>query len=179
MKTNLLITGRPGSGKTTLIRRIAEHLPEVRTAGFYTAEIRESGRRAGFELVSLDGRRQVLAHVAIGGPRRVSRYGVDLEGFEAFLEPVPFFSPGTDLIVIDEIGKMEWFSERFREIVRGALDAPVPCVATIARRGGGGIDRIRERADVEIIEVTRGNRDDLMPALLERVRHLLAAARQE
>jgi nucleoside-triphosphatase len=169
---NLLITGRPASGKTTLIRRLAERLSDLDPVGFYTTEIREHGRRVGFELVSLHGKRQALAYFDIRSPYRVSRYGVDIERFETFLASVPFSASGTRLVIIDEIGKMECFSERFRGIVREVLDSDTPCLATIAAKGVPGIEQIKARGDVRLIEVTRTNRDELVPALEIEVRHL-------
>ena len=52
-KKNLLITGLPGVGKTTLIKKVWEELRHLHPVGFYTAEIREEVLRKGFELVSL------------------------------------------------------------------------------------------------------------------------------
>src|SRR5690606_15184027 len=78
MKKNLLVTGLPGTGKTTLIRKILDTLPPgVSVSGFFTAEIRESGERVGFAVSTLDGRSGLLAHVRAGGRARVGRYGVD------------------------------------------------------------------------------------------------------
>jgi nucleoside-triphosphatase len=168
---NLLITGRPGSGKTTLVRHLAERLSDLEPTGFYTREIREQGVRVGFELVGLNGDSRILAHVGINSHYHVSRYGVDVDGFETFLAAIPFSAPGTRLVVIDEIGKMECFSDRFRRIVREVLDSSAPCVATIAEKGVAGIDRIKARGDVHLVTVTRGNRNDLIPKLESEVRH--------
>ena len=86
MPKNLLVTGPPGCGKTTLVRKIVQELGSLPMTGFYTEEIREGRDRVGFALVGLDGRRGVLSHVKVGGPYRVGRYGVDIAGFESFLQ---------------------------------------------------------------------------------------------
>ena len=170
MTRNLLITGKPGSGKTTLIQRLAERLSDLEPIGFFTREMREEGKRTGFELVGLGGGRQILAHVGIRGPHRVSRYGVDVEGFESFLASIPFSSPDARLVIIDEIGKMECFSGRFRRIVQEVLDSTTPCVATIGLKSVPGLEEIRSRADVQLVEVTKANRDGLVPSLEAMVR---------
>lgn len=170
---NLLITGRPGSGKTTLIRHLAERFADCSPVGFYTIEVREGGVRVGFDLVSLTGERRPLARTSFPGPCRVGRYGVDISGFEEFLSSVPFFAPEARLVIIDEIGKMECCSGTFRRVVREVLDATTPCVATIAERGVPGLDRVRARADVRVVEVTVANRAHLLPDLEMEVRRLV------
>jgi nucleoside-triphosphatase len=166
---NLLITGRPGSGKTMLIRRLAERLVDYSPVGFYTAEVREGGVRVGFDLVSFTGERRCLARTGLPGPYRVGRYGVDVLGFEEFLSTIPFFAPDARLVIIDEIGKMEWYSGAFRGLVQEVFDAPTPSVATIAQRGVPGLDQIRAR----VVEVTRANRDHLLPELEAEVRRMV------
>ena len=42
-KKNLLITGLPGVGKTTLVKKLSEALKSLYPVGFYTEEIRERG----------------------------------------------------------------------------------------------------------------------------------------
>jgi nucleoside-triphosphatase len=162
MEHNLLITGLPGMGKTTLVMRLADRLKGVQAAGFYTEEIRTGGARNGFEIVDLRGGRTLLSHVDIPGSRRVGKYGVDVTGFEHYLETVPFLSSDTALVIIDEIGKMECLSEKFTRLVVGVLDASVMVVATIALRGGGIIGHIKDRADVRLYQVTKESRDGLV-----------------
>jgi nucleoside-triphosphatase len=97
MIKNILITGKPGSGKTTLFGRLAEALRHLGPVGFYTQEIRESGVRKGFTLNGLDGSCGLLAHVDLSGEFRVGRYGVDVAGFENFTSRIPFSDPRAKL----------------------------------------------------------------------------------
>lgn len=170
---NLLITGLPGTGKTTLVMRLIERLGNLKAAGFYTEEIRTGGTRKGFEIVDVRGARTPLSHVDMSGRHKVGKYGVDVAGFEHYLETVPFLSPHTDLVVIDEIGRMECLSGQFTRLVVSLLDAPVPVVATIALHGGGIIDRIKNRADVRLYMVTKANRDSLVDEIEAAVREAL------
>ncbi len=170
MEHNLLITGLPGTGKTTLVMRLADRLKGVQAAGFYTEEIRAGGARLGFEIVDLRGGRTLLSHVDIPGSRRVGKYGVDVAGFEQYLETVPFLSSDTALVIIDEIGKMECLSEKFTRLVVRVLNAPVMVVATIALQGGGIISYIKNRADVRVYQVTKERRDGLIGEIETAIR---------
>lgn len=134
---------------------------DVRAAGFYTSEIRSKGSRLGFELRGLNGERRTLAHVKFDSPDRVSKYGVDTKGFEEFLGTLDLMNQDVELIVIDEIGKMELFSKVFRSLVREALDSDKSLLASIALEGEGLIREIKERRDVRLFEVTRSNREQL------------------
>ena len=169
IKKNILLTGLPGVGKTTLIRRLSEELKNLHPAGFYTEEIREEGFRKGFELISLDGKRGLLSHVEIKSPYRVGKYRVDVKGFEGFLDSIAFFAPETKLIIIDEIGKMECLSLEFKRLIKEVLDSEKMVIATIAFKGSGFIEEIKKRNDVRLFEITEKNRDSL---LLEIVLYL-------
>jgi nucleoside-triphosphatase len=167
---NLLLTGLPGCGKTTVVRRVIERLGGRRLAGFYTQEIRREGRRLGFEAVALGGRRAVLAHVELRTKKRVGRYGVDVAAFDAVVQAELRKSPDeVALFVLDEIGKMECFSRLFVEAATVLLDGRVPVLATIALKGGGFIREVKARPDVELLTVTAANRQDLPHRLVERL----------
>lgn len=167
MKTNLLITGLPGVGKTTLIKKIAHAVRDRKPVGFYTSEIRESGVRKGFEIVGLDGKKGILAHVNGRSSVKVGKYRVDVPGFESFLDSLPFFSSDYGIVIIDEIGKMECLSPEFRRLVIELLNSERFLIAAIARRGSAFIESIKERNDVRLVEVTASNRENLLSEILE------------
>jgi nucleoside-triphosphatase len=171
---HILITGLPGVGKTTLIRKLVKHLAEHNPAGFYTEEIRDAqGTREGFRLVTLCGRQLVLSHIRHPGPYRVSRYGVDVHGFEQLLAELDLRHAQSRLIMIDEIGKMECLSRKFEEEVTRLMDAPNVLVATVALKGEGFIRQVKNRPDCRLVTVTRENRDSLVNDLLSEVQHRL------
>ncbi len=143
-----------------------KHLHPV---GFYTAEIREGGMRKGFELISLDGKKGLLAHKDIRSPYQVGHYKVDIQGFEDFLISISFSNPSTRLIIIDEIGKMECLSDQFKRLLKEILDSKKWVIATLALKGTGLIAEVKEREDVQLFEITRKNRDSLLKEISDFV----------
>lgn len=158
----LLISGRPGAGKTTLVRRLAEAFPG-RLGGFYTEELREGGRRVGFALVTLGGERAVFAHVAFhAASHRVGRYGVDLDVLERVGVPaVREAASAYRAVVVDEIGKMELASRAFREVLEEVASGPAVLVATILAGGHPWADRFRRRPGVSELRVGPQDREEV------------------
>lgn len=166
---NLLVTGKPGVGKTTLMERVVDKLRgSLRLAGFMTTEVRSpEGERLGFDIVTVEGKRSELARVGFRSPVRVGRYGVNLEAFERLALP-ELGRRDADLIVIDEIGKMECASGRFRRAVEDVLDAPINVLATLGIGRLPFFQALKDRPDVEVVTVTTGNRDALVEELARR-----------
>jgi nucleoside-triphosphatase len=164
---NLLLTGRPGCGKTTVFRRLIERLADLRLAGFYTQELRENRQRVGFEAIGLSKQRAILAHVESRSRPRVGRYGVDPEQLQPLVQ-IELQKPpdSVDAFLIDEIGKMELLCPAFVEVIPRLLDGTAPVLATVALKGTGLIAGVKSRPDVEIQTVTTANRDEL-PEILE------------
>ena len=163
---NILLTGPPGGGKTTVVKEAVGRLPCV-AGGFFTSDIREKGVRQGFKVESLDGRAGILAHVAISGPHHVGKYGVNVADFERVgVDSLREAMNRKGVIVIDEIGRMELFSERFRSELMRALDSDRPVLATIQQKRDPFLDAIRSRPDTLVLRVSRSNRSHVVEQLL-------------
>lgn len=171
MTAKVVVEGRPGSGKTTVMARLADLLAQrgFYIRGFVTHELRERGRRVGFEVETVDGKRATLAHVGFAGPPRVGRYGVDLDAFERVALPSLADPPPDGVVLIDELGKMELASEPFREAVSRLFDADVSLVAAVHIFRDPFTDWLKRRRDVELIRVTRETRDELPHRLAEKL----------
>ena len=143
------------------MRRVAAELSGTRLRGFTTAEIRQSGERVGFRIETFDGKSAVLARVSLRSKHRVGRYGVDVAALDSVVASALSPSPGADVTIIDEIGKMECLSDHFVEAVEKLLDAGRLLLATVGLRGSGFIERVKRRPDVELWKLTRATRDTL------------------
>jgi nucleoside-triphosphatase len=162
----LLLSGPPQGGKTTVIQKVAARWPG-RAAGFYTREVRERGRRLGFEIVTLNGEAALLSHVDFPGPYRVGKYGVNLENFHRVALPALEYRPGIDLIVVDEVGKMECLSARFAAALESLWRQPVALVITVAEKGGGLMAALKAKPDKILLTVTPANRAELPARILK------------
>ncbi len=133
-QNNIFITGPPRSGKSTLIGEILEEI-NLNTEGLRTPDIREDGQRKGFKLVDIDsGEEGILAHVDVEEGPRVSRYRVDMEDLRRFTEEsLADVSQDCDIVLIDEIGTMELYSDYFVEKVEELLEGDIPVVAVLHR----------------------------------------------
>ena len=164
-----LLTGRPGVGKTTCVRRVLELVGRP-AGGFLTEELREGTTRVGFVLRTLDGHRAMLAHVARRGPPRVGKYGVDVDTLDRIGVPaIRTAVAAGHVVVIDEIGKMELASAAFRAAVDEALRSPATVLGTILAASHPWADRLKRDPAVTLVDVTLATRDALPRELAERL----------
>ena len=163
----ILITGKPGIGKTTFIREIIS-ATQVEWSGFYTRHILENNKRIGFRIITMEGKTGILAHVKYPGKSKVGKYKVNINDLEsvavrsvenAIMEKKP--------LVIDEIGKMEIVSDKFRRIVQIALNSNLSLIGSIAMAKEAYFNNIRKRGDVMVVELTDDNRRILRTMILD------------
>ncbi|MBI4496023.1 MAG: NTPase [Deltaproteobacteria bacterium] len=172
---NILITGPPGCGKSTLMEKIVRQIDRPVT-GFFTREWREKGRRVGFSIVTLAGQAGTLSHESHRGPR-VGRYGVHLDDLEKIAVPSMIPTHQGEIVIIDEIGKMECLSPLFQETLVRVLDSEHPVIGSIALKGDAFMEKIKRRRDVRLVAVSAKNRDRLLFSLLEEIREMISGVR--
>lgn len=159
----ILLTGNPGVGKTTIIKKILTGLKNA--GGFFTEEIRESGKRVGFRIITLNGEKGILAYKG-EGEFMIGSYSVNMKDLEEVaVKSILSALKEKEIIVIDEIGKMEVLSEKFRNAVVEAINSDKMVIGVIHRDNSGFFKKIKEMEVVELIEVRMDNRDEILDKL--------------
>jgi len=174
LKRLVFVTGHPGVGKTSVLLRTVDSLKNrgYRVGGMISREVREGGLRVGFEIMDFStGQRGWLAHVNQPTGPKVSKYRVNLTDLNAIgVNSILNAAKNADIIIVDEIGPMELFSQAFREAVVQAIESKKPMLGTIHFRARDSlIDTIKAREDAEILEVTYENRGHLHTQIVDKV----------
>lgn len=162
----LLLSGKPGTGKTSLIKEAVDRA-KIKAGGFYTQETRSGGVRQGFKIVTLDGKEAILAHIKISSPYQVSKYKVDTDSLnEVGVSALQQALNENDLIVVDEIGKMELLSPQFQEVVLQAIESGKKVLGTIMLNPHPFADEIKRRPEVKTVVVSRVNHNEVLKEIL-------------
>ena len=174
VKVNVIVTGPPRSGKSTVIKKVIDELRKsgLKVGGIMTPQILIRGRRYGFKIVDIyTGGEKILASIDIKSRTKVSKYGVDLGVLESFgVEAIRRAIDSCDIIIIDEIGKMECLSKSFRNIVEMALNSDKAVLATIPMKTRDPfILSVKKRRDVIVFNVLEENKDKLAIKILRLV----------
>ena len=166
---NILVTGPPRSGKSTLIQKVVQRISRPAT-GFFTQELREKGHRVGFSITTLQGKTGVLAHQDIGSTFRVGKYRVNLEDLDQIAVPSMLPSTPDQIVVVDEIGKMECFSRLFKQTLIEVLSSDNLVIGSVALKGDRFIQSIKKRDDVSLVSISQNTRDSALKLFLQAIR---------
>lgn len=173
MIKNILITGMPGSGKSTILDKvISKHTKKV---GFVTREMRKGKDREGFEIETHAGDKIVFAHLSFNTRYKVSKYFVNIDNLESFLPKVSKFRK-EEILYLDEVGQMQLFSEDFKELVLKYLDSDNISILTVSKiYDDEFIKSIRNREDVILIEINTENRDYQLKFIKDLIKKMMKA----
>jgi len=175
----ILITGRPGIGKTTVVKKIMEMCSGagLKVGGMITYEIREGGRRVGFKVIDVSiGREGTLARVGLSGRFRIGRYTVNLNDLEDVgVRAIRRALSDADVVVIDEIGPMELFSDEFKRAVEDAFNSEKPVIATIHIRADRYplCRRIKRLSGVKVYVTSYSNRNALPRIIFDELMNFI------
>ncbi|XP_052896468.1 nucleoside-triphosphatase THEP1 [Anopheles moucheti] len=188
----ILLTGMPGVGKTTIMRKLSVELRKqnVPIAGFYTEEVRDpkSGDRIGFDVVTFAGQRSSLARTTSSHSNNptVGRYSVWIDEFERLAIPAlderrsaKMLTNG--ILLLDEIGRMELKSRTFQAlmdaIVKEVNAGKLRFVATVPLKSTGidVIERLKGINGCQMFHVKPSNRDDIYGDIKNAVMRLTSS----
>lgn len=167
---NILIEAKPGIGKTTLLRTIAYRIRHLKLGGFYTKEIRENNKRVGFKVETFSGQSGILSHIKFNTVPKVGKYRIDIPSFERIgVKGLKLALSESQIILIDEIGKMELFSEKFKETLMQCFESDKKVIATIMSHSHPFVDELKHRSDVQIFKLTLENRNRIGSVIINEV----------
>ncbi|KAH8390758.1 hypothetical protein KR215_005265, partial [Drosophila sulfurigaster] len=170
IKLNLFV--QTGIGKTTLVGKIAANMRNQCTLqGFFTDEVRENNQRIGFDVVTMAGKREILAREKVqGNLPKVGKYSVYVENFEKLALPLlNKSSRPTQLMIIDEVGKMELLSKRFEEAVRMLVLYEQIAIPLHTNKRIGLVEFLKSYPQSRIYTVNHTNRDSLVRTISEDI----------
>ncbi|NHJ14985.1 MAG: AAA family ATPase [Candidatus Thorarchaeota archaeon] len=171
MRKNILLTGRPGIGKSSVIQKCISLMGKERIGGFWSSEIREAGRRTGFSMETSAGRRGILAHINLHQGPRLGRYVVNVDDVELIAIPSLIAARNSGkIIIIDEIAAMELFAPSFESVVTSCLETG-RVLGAIQQRSSPFLNSVRSRNDIRLLEVTLQDRDFLPSRIIEMIWH--------
>ncbi len=165
-KARIIITGRPGVGKTTLIESVTSELP-IPIGGMITKEIRKCGHRVGFSIIDLASRLEgVLAHIHQPNGPKIGRYRVNLNDLRNIgIGAIDRAVEEQRLVVVDEIGPMEITSPSFIPAVKRVIESNLPfIISTHANLNHPFIHSLRQQFC--LYRVKTGNRDQLVKRII-------------
>jgi nucleoside-triphosphatase len=178
LKPLILVTGRPGIGKTSVLRRTVKELKKRKfeVGGMICSEVREGGLRVGFEIMNLStGIRGWLAHVNQStGPQigkyRVNLIDLDVIGVGAILDALR----NADVVAVDELGPMEFLLQSFSEALIKVEESNKPLIGTVHYGlKNSVIEDIKGREETEIIKVNYKNRAVLHNLIADKISEYL------
>ena len=110
------------------------------------------------------GEEEVLASTSGQGPM-VGKYHVNVEAIDRMIAKIELSLPSACFIFIDEIGKMELFSDRFKQFVDRAFLSERLLIAVVHRKL---VPEYRSKG--RLFSLTRDNFEDIRASILSELK---------
>src|SRR3989338_6617453 len=171
MQKNILITGKPKSGKSTLLRKIINDISNK--VGFVTNEMLDQGKRVGFEIETNFGSRTVLSHVGFHTSHKVSKLFVDIKNLDSIIPEVSTFK-SDDLLCLDEIGEMQLFSDKFKDLVLSYINSDNNFISVISSVYDDDFIRaLKQRDEITLVELSLENRTEVEQFIVQLLKKII------
>ena len=174
MKQNFFLTGNPGFGKTTVLKRIIKEIGKDNCVGFYTEEIQEDNERIGFKIYDTDGNQGILASIYLDRDVKIGRYGVDMEVFEKICIPIIKNVDENKVIIIDEIGPMQMLSNEFKDLLCYTMMKENVILGTIFYKDYPWIDEFKSRFSLNLILLDCNNRENIHTEIANEIKNQIS-----
>lgn len=171
MSHKIFVTSQPRLGKSTVIKKVVDVLGRENCYGFYTEEIMVAGKREGFKIITMDGRQGILASTGSPSALRLGRYGLNIDTLEDLC--LGSILEGNDphkVLIIDEVGPMQVWSESFRVALEKALERDNPMLGSVFLQAHPWIDTFKARDELDIVDLNLANRDGMVQELVSKFR---------
>ncbi len=172
------ISGALGPQKSETIKSIIKMLDEegFDVGGMVTEPIMEDNKRVGFQVMDWSTKEKaVFSHLDLQSSVEVKGYGVNLDSLnEVGVKAIKNAAKENDIILIDEIGKMQVESEKFCETIRSIYEVNKPLIITFEKKSRNTLlQDLRRRDDVRMLELTNVNKDLLPYKVVELIKEEL------
>lgn len=173
MKVNILLTGDINVGKSYILNKFLK-TGEYNTSGFKTLPKYDGERLEGYIISNLLGGNQSDKNIFVGKNTELDgkkkcvgiRESFDTFGVEILDDAL---MSDSKYILMDELGFFEKDSYFFQEKVNQVFDSDKVVIGVIKKRDNPFLNKIRERSDVEIIEITLENREEMYKLFAEKM----------
>lgn len=154
---NLFITGKPGSGKTQLIKELLLAYSDS-VGGFYIEEVMENGKRMGFRIKNFSGGNEIFVYKGMESEVKLNKYGINLKIMEDIgVKSMAEALENKKLIVVDELGTIECMSGYFGETFAKCIASPKNVIATLRYQSKPFTQEVQKFADTKMVLLTKEN----------------------
>lgn len=169
---NIFITGPIHSGKSTIINQVIDRLPGLIIGGFRTLPLYSKNKKEGFIFESLEGTKNIFAHIDLNKTNQFDIYKFDYTVFEKIgVSTLMKALLNSDVILLDEIGMMEQQATNFVQMIVKCLEAPQVVLGAFQGRATWFLKILRERLDTKIFIINEDNRESTRDQIVKLIKH--------